>query len=228
MPDCCQISFQSYYYSGLICVFQASSVILLNMDLIIALLQNLEMARLPHSKGNVTSSCLQIWRITLKALSSRVQYKYRNQPCWMNGWLWSLFDHLVLNSTHASAGDDSAMIVLGWETARAKTARDHYSYCIISESGQSSYSSISALMKATTGNWQPYLTAEFTSRNAGCYYSTLFPVHIKCKLSVQCAVRIECKLLVYFGACGVRGEAANQFLCFINFFISVSFIAPEL
>lgn len=169
--------------------------------------------------------------MTLKALSSRVQYKYRNQSRWMAiGWLWSLFNHLILSSTHASAGDDSAMIVLGWETARVKTRQGgHYSYGIISGSGQSSYSSISVLMKTTTGNWQARLTAEFTlKKKAGCYYSTLFPVHIKCKLSVWSTVRIKFKLLVYLGACGVRGEVANQFLCFINFFISVSFIAPEL
>lgn len=83
-------------------------------------------------------------------------------------------------------------------------------------------------MKTSTGNWQARLTAEVTQKNAGCYYSTLFPVHIKNRLSGQSAVCIKFKLLVYFGACGVRGEAANQFLCFINFFISVSFIAPEL
>lgn len=171
MPDGCQISLQGYYYcnSGPIYLFQASFVIFTKhgftphdfkiLKLLVSSFQR---------KGHVTSSCLQKWRMTLKALSSRVQYKYRNQPRWMNRWLWSFFDHLILNSSHASTGDDSAIIALEWETARVKTARDHYSYCIISESGQSSYSSVSVLMKATADNWQPCQMAEFTSRNTGC------------------------------------------------------------
>lgn len=155
MPYCCQISRWSYYYGGLIRVFQASSVILLGMDLIIAVRKQ-KYVFLLHDP--------QRWRLTLKALSSRVQYKYRNQPRWSSvRWLWSLFTHLILSSTHASAGDGCAMIVLGGETARVKTARGHYSYCIISRSGQSSNSSISVLMKTTTSNWQARLhVAEFT------------------------------------------------------------------
>lgn len=71
-----------------------------------------------------TTLCLWIWRMTLKALSSRVQYKYKNQSHWMDiGLLWSPFNHLILSSAHATAGADSAMIVLGRETARVKTRK---------------------------------------------------------------------------------------------------------
>lgn len=82
------------------------------------LLQAPELSFLPHCE---MSSWFQIWRMTLKASSSRVQYKYRNQSCWPDvGWLRSFLDHLILSSIHASAGDDDAVIVLGWQTASAK------------------------------------------------------------------------------------------------------------
>lgn len=97
---------------------------------------------------------------------------------------------------------------------RVKTAAGHYNYCIISGSGQSSYSSISMLMKMTTGNWQAHLTALKKKIQAViiqlCSHSTS---NADCE-SVLGHVVLDARQLI-------------NFCVFINSFISVSFIAPE-